>query len=86
MFIGHILFIYIIDIFRYVIVGFEHVLASMFFLSCAKLNGMNITIAQILRYLVPSTLGNLIGGGLLVGLGLGSLPGSIRERKSVSMY
>ena len=58
----------------YVICDFEHVLASMFFLSCAKFNGAPITLKQILGFLVPSTLGNLFGGALLIGLGLFSIP------------
>lgn len=62
----------------YVICDFEHVLASMFFLTCAKFNGAPITIRQILGFLVPSTLGNMFGGALLVGLGLFSIPKKIK--------
>jgi formate/nitrite transporter FocA (FNT family) len=62
----------------YVICDFEHVLASMFFLSCAKFNGASITYKQILGFLVPSTLGNLAGGALLIGFGLFSIPKKIK--------
>jgi formate transporter len=58
----------------YVICDFEHVLATMFFLACAKFNGYSINLKQALQVLVPSTLGNIVGGGLLVGLGLFSIP------------
>ena len=61
----------------YVICGYEHVLASMFFLSCAKFSGANISVLQILKFLLPSTLGNLAGGALLVGIGMGSIPGIV---------
>jgi formate transporter len=67
----------------YVIVDFEHVLASMFFLSCAKMNGSTIPIESLLKFLVPSTLGNLFGGALLVGC-LAILPK--KSRLSVNRY
>ena len=62
----------------YVICDFEHVLASMFFLSTGKLNGGKFSILDIAKFLVPSTLGNLIGGGLCVGLGLFSIPKKLK--------
>lgn len=65
----------------YVICDFEHVLASMFFLSCAKVNGANISILEIFKFLIPSTLGNLVGGGILVSL-MSFIPQELR--KSVS--
>lgn len=59
----------------YVICGFEHVLASMFFMSCAKLNNPSaFKVADMLLFLIPSTLGNLVGGALMVGLGLFNIP------------
>jgi formate/nitrite transporter FocA (FNT family) len=59
----------------------------MFFLSCAYFNGgANISVMQIMKFLVPSTLGNLVGGAVIVGLGLGSIPGTIKERKSLQKY
>jgi formate/nitrite transporter len=57
----------------YVICDFEHVLASMFFLSCAKMNGANISIMQMINFFVPATLGNMCGGALLVA-SLASIP------------
>ena len=62
----------------YVICDFEHVLASMFFLTCGKLNGGKYTILDILKFLVPSTLGNLCGGGLLIGGALFAIPKTLK--------
>ena len=58
----------------YVICDFEHVLASMFFLSCAKMNGAKFTWLDFLKFLVPSTLGNLVGGALLIGGAFYAIP------------
>jgi len=63
----------------YVICDFEHVLASFFFLSAAKMNGANFTLVQALRQLLPATLGNLVGGALLVGVGMSSIPKRLRK-------
>lgn len=57
----------------YVICDFEHVLASMYFLLTGKWNGAEYSYKEIFKFLVPSTLGNVLGG-LLVGCGLGSIP------------
>lgn len=63
----------------YVICDFEHVLASMFFLTCAKMNGADFTWQRLLQYLVPSTLGNVVGGALMVGVGLSSIPQKLHK-------
>jgi len=68
----------------YVSCGFEHALATLFFLLSAKFNGAPIPVSNLLGYLFPSTLGNLLGGCILVGLGMGGIPGSIRLRRSLS--
>ena len=65
----------------YVACDFEHVLASMFFLTVAKLNGATFTAMQAAKLLAAGTLGNLVGGALLVGLGLFSVP-----KKMMSKY
>jgi formate transporter len=65
----------------YAICDFEHVLAANFFLTCARLNGHPISFKQLLGILVPGTLGNIVGGGLLVGLGLFSIPKRVVEEK-----
>lgn len=69
----------------YVISDFEHVLASMFFMSTSLLNqdkGGLKSVTTFLRFLLPSTLGNLVGGALLVGAGLSSIPKKIRVKKT----
>ena len=63
--------------------GLEHAIAVMFYLPCAALIGalaepaswaaidqppMNITLLGFLRVLVPVTIGNVLGGGVLVAL------------------
>jgi len=58
----------------YVICDFEHVLASMFFLSTAKLNGAKIPLARMAKFLAWSTLGNLVGGFFVIGFALASIP------------
>lgn len=67
----------------YVICGFEHVVASMFFMSCAKLNNPSaFKVSDMLLFLIPSTLGNFMGGALLVGLGLFNIPKKSRDIQS----
>ena len=46
----------------------------MFFLVCAKLNGADFSLLDLVKTIVPSTLGNLLGGALLVGVGLANVP------------
>lgn len=58
----------------YVICDFEHCLGTMFFLVTAKLNGANFSLLDFLKTLLPSTLGNLLGGACLVGVGLANVP------------
>lgn len=66
----------------YVICDMEHVLASMFFLTCAKLNDPTaFKTIDIIKLLLPSTLGNLVGGALMIGLGLFSIPKRTRSDK-----
>jgi formate/nitrite transporter len=52
----------------FVALGFEHSIANMFFLPLAMLLGSTqIGLAGMLGNLIPVTLGNIVGGGLLVG-------------------
>ena len=52
----------------FVAVGFEHSVANMFFIPLGMLNGANVTIGQFLFVnLLPVTIGNIIGGAVLVG-------------------
>lgn len=59
----------------FVALGFEHSIANMFFLPYATLLSLDpalaakgVSIAGLVRNLVPVTLGNIVGGGVFVAL------------------
>lgn len=53
----------------FVALGTEHSIANLFFIPAAMLSGADIGVAEFLTAnLVPATLGNWIGGALLIGL------------------
>lgn len=53
----------------FVMVGFEHSVANMFFLPLAKFAGYDITWGQMLFHsIIPATIGNIIGGAVIVAL------------------
>jgi formate/nitrite transporter len=53
----------------FVALGTEHSIANLFFIPAAMLSGADITVAQFLTAnLIPATLGNWVGGALLIGL------------------
>ncbi len=59
----------VLPISAFVALGFEHSVANMFFFPLALLNGApEVTVAGMVANLVPVTLGNIVGGGGLVGL------------------
>lgn len=52
----------------FVALGYEHCIANMFFIPAGMLEGAQVTICQmIIDNLIPATLGNIIGGAMLVG-------------------
>ncbi|OPZ77785.1 MAG: putative formate transporter 1 [Alphaproteobacteria bacterium ADurb.Bin438] len=52
----------------FVTLGYEHSIANMFFIPTAIYTGADITWADfIIKNLIPSTIGNIIGGASLVG-------------------
>jgi hypothetical protein len=54
----------------FVAMGFEHSIANMFLIPLGMLNGASVSIAQFLtQNLVPVTLGNIVGGGLIIAAG-----------------
>lgn len=58
-----------IPVSAFVILGWEHCIANMFFIPAGIYNGADIAISDlILDNLVPATLGNIVGGAILVGL------------------
>eukprot|EP00002_Diphylleia_rotans_P012825 TRINITY_DN2505_c0_g1_i1.p1 TRINITY_DN2505_c0_g1~~TRINITY_DN2505_c0_g1_i1.p1 ORF type:complete len:353 (+),score=71.76 TRINITY_DN2505_c0_g1_i1:57-1115(+) len=49
--------------------GFEHSIANMFIISLAMMEGAEISVGEYIgRSVIPSTLGNMVGGGLFVGI------------------
>lgn len=60
-------FVIFIPIFLFVLLGFEHSVANMFYLSIASLLGKLDFINLIIGNLLPVTLGNILGG-ILIGL------------------
>ncbi len=52
----------------FVALGYEHSIANMFFIPLGMMEGADVTVAQALWCnLIPATLGNIVGGALLVG-------------------
>ena len=51
----------------FVILGFEHCIANMFYIPCGMMCGAAVTVADLAYNLLWSTLGNVVGGALLVG-------------------
>ena len=52
----------------FVALGFEHSVANLFLFPLAILSGLELTLGAMLGNLVPVILGNIVGGGGLVGL------------------
>ncbi len=50
----------------FVLCGYEHCVANMFFLPLGMLVDHSITLTAILGNIIPATIGNFIGGGLLI--------------------
>ena len=60
--------------------GYEYSIANMFAIPVAMMLGADITVKQfLLRNLLPATLGNIIGGGVFVGIGHGLAVGAVEE-------
>jgi nitrite transporter NirC len=55
-------------VFIFVYLGFEHSIANMGTFSIAILGGSSLTLGEALHNLLFSTVGNVVGGVLLVGL------------------
>lgn len=62
-------------ILAFVTPGFEHCVANMTVYAVPLLSGTmpDVTLALALKNIIPVTIGNIIGGGLIVGLGYYSL-------------
>jgi formate/nitrite transporter len=52
----------------FVMLGFDHCIANQFFIPVGMMWGADISISHLLVHaLLPATLGNIVGGGVLVG-------------------
>ncbi|SCU94891.1 LADA_0G12112g1_1 [Lachancea dasiensis] len=60
----------LLPIFTFVASGFTHVVADMFLLTVGMLNGADLPVSRFIwKHMIPSTLGNVVGGsafGLIV--------------------
>lgn len=57
-----------IPITAFVVIGFEHSVANMFYIPTGMLYGADVSVwSMVWNNLIPSTLGNMVGGTLLVG-------------------
>lgn len=52
----------------FVVLGYEHCIANMFFIPAGMLEGADVTVWQMFWCnLIPATAGNILGGALLIG-------------------
>lgn len=52
----------------FVILGYEHSIANMFFIPAGMMQGADVSFGQLFMNLLAVTLGNIVGGALLVGM------------------
>jgi len=57
----------LIPVGTFVVLGYEHSIANMFFIPAGMLEGADISIAELFSNLIPVTIGNILGGALMVG-------------------
>lgn len=50
----------------FVLCGYEHSVANMFFLPMGMLFNPSVTVALVLKNIIAATIGNFIGGGIMV--------------------
>lgn len=57
-----------LPVMAFVALGYEHCIANMFFIPLGMMEGADVTLIQaVTANFIPSTLGNIVGGALLVG-------------------
>ena len=71
----------ILIVFIFVYLGFEHSIANMGTFSMAILGGGSLTLSEVLHNLLYSTIGNVIGGVLFVGVPFAYLNPREREEQ-----
>ena len=52
----------------FVAMGFEHCVANMYLIPLGMLAGAPVTLEMFIHNMIPATIGNIIGGGVLVAL------------------
>jgi len=57
-----------IPVSAFVILGYEHSIANMFFIPCGMLAGADVSLGAAVTNILWATAGNILGGALLVGL------------------
>lgn len=63
-----------LPVMAFVTMGLEHSVANMFFIPLAIFEGVDVTWATFtVKNLIPATLGNIVGGGVFVGMFYGCL-------------
>ena len=53
----------------FIMAGYEHCVANMYYLTAGVLAGAELSLADIISNMIPVTLGNIVGGGLILGAG-----------------
>lgn len=71
-------------IMMFIVSGYEHSVANMFFLTLAKLIGADFTIADMfIRNLIPVTIGNILSGGVFIPIVYYTIySGSVKKEES----
>ena len=58
-----------LPVMAFVVLGYEHCIANMFFIPLGMMQGADVSIQSFLiDNLVPATIGNIVGGALFVGI------------------
>lgn len=60
------IFIIFFPIMTFIILGFDHVVANMYYIPAAMINGADISILDMVKNLTAATIGNFIGGSLVI--------------------
>lgn len=69
-----------VPVMAFVTLGYEHSIANMFYIPMAMMSGAEFTTWEaIWNNFIPSTLGNIVGGGIFVGAAYSYLYGKKKE-------